>query len=76
MDELSLDIFSGELDKDAMWLEAAEGLSKARERMEQIAADKPGRYFIYSIRSRTVLAQIETFAKPSPSGRANANTAR
>jgi hypothetical protein len=76
MEELSLDIFSGELDKDAMWLESVEGLSNARARMEQIAADTPGRYFIYSVRSHAMLAQIETFAKPSASDKAKANTAR
>lgn len=76
MDEPSLDIFSGELDKDAMWLESAESLSKARERMEKIAAEKPGRYFIYSVRSHAVLAQIDTSARPNPSGRAKAKSAR
>ena len=76
MEELSLDIFSGELDKDAMWLESVQGLSNARARMVQIAAEKPGRYFIYSVRSHAVLAQIETFPKPTASCRAKANTAR
>jgi hypothetical protein len=41
----TFDIFSGTA-KKAMWIEAVEGLSNARERMEQIAADKPGQYFI------------------------------
>jgi acetone carboxylase gamma subunit len=76
MEEPILDIFSGELDKDAMWLESAEGLSQACARMEEIAAAKPGRYFIYSVKSHAVLAHIETFAQSNPASKAKANTAR
>ncbi len=64
MSEPSFDIFSGALDKNAIWLECVNGLSNARERMEQIAAEKPGRYFVFSIGSRSILAQTETFGKP------------
>jgi hypothetical protein len=47
MSEPTFDIFSGTSDKDAYWLEFVEGLSKARERLEQIAAARPGAYFLY-----------------------------
>jgi hypothetical protein len=56
----TLHIFSG-TPKNARWVESAEGLSNARERMEQLAAAKPGQYFIVSIGSGSILAQTETF---------------
>ena len=58
--EPRFDIFSGALDKDAMWIEAVPGLAKARERMEEIARQVPGRYFVFSTHSRTLLATIDT----------------
>jgi len=64
MKESSFDIFSGRPGKDMVWIEAIQGLSNARERMEQIAAEKPGKYFVFSIASRAILAQTETFRKP------------
>lgn len=67
--EPSFDIFSGAPDKDATWLECVRGLSNARERMEQIAAEKPGRYFIFAPLSHAILAQIETFSKPEAASR-------
>ena len=65
--EPRFDIFSGQIDKNALWIETVEGLSNARERMEQIAAEKPGQYFIFSSLSHAVLAQIETFTHSSNS---------
>jgi len=65
--EARFDIFSGQIDKNALWIETVEGLSRARERMEQIAAEKPGQYFIFSPLSHAVLAQVETFAGSSNS---------
>ncbi|HWF38236.1 MAG TPA: hypothetical protein VG322_06945 [Candidatus Acidoferrales bacterium] len=65
--EPRFDIFSGHIDKNALWIETVEGLSNARERMEQIATEKPGQYFIFSPMSHAVLAQIETFASASNS---------
>ncbi len=62
--EPNFDIFSGAPDKNAVWVECVRGLSNARERMEQIAAKKPGRYFLFSLLSHSILARIETFSKP------------
>jgi hypothetical protein len=67
--EPKFDIFSGRMDKNALWIESVEGLSNARERMEQIATERPGQYFIFSSMSHSVLAQIETFARPAESAR-------
>jgi hypothetical protein len=61
MTEERFDIFLGNPDDGPLWLETASGLSKARERMGQIAAERPGRYFLFSLQSHTVFAQIETF---------------
>lgn len=58
------DIFSGTREKDARWIEAVEGLSEANERMQQLAVQKPGMYFIFCTASNTVVASIETFATP------------
>jgi len=58
------DIFAGAPDRDAMWVCAVCGLANAKERMEQIAAERPGRYFIFYSPDRTILARTETFAKP------------
>jgi hypothetical protein len=60
MENLTFDIFSGELEKDAMWLEAVQGLAAARERMNQIASETPGKYFIFSTANRSVLETTET----------------
>ena len=65
MNEPTFDIFSGGPDSDPLWLESAIGLLNARERMEMIAAKKPGQYFIFSVLAQTVVAQIEVLKKCS-----------
>jgi hypothetical protein len=64
MKEPSFDIFSGVPSGNPMWLETVVGLSNARERMEQIAAKKPGQYFVFSIGTHSPVTQIETFQTP------------
>ena len=61
----SFDIFSG-TPKRAMWIEAVEGLSNARERMQQIAGEQPGQYFLFCPSTHTSVCEIETFAIPDP----------
>ncbi len=61
------DIFAGAPDRDAMWICAVRGLANAKERMERIASERPGRYFIFYSPDRSILAQTETFAKPRSS---------
>lgn len=41
-------------------MESVKGLAAANERMKQIAAEKPGAYFVFSPVNRTVLAIIDT----------------
>ena len=50
------DIFSGVPDEEPVWLETVEKLSDARERMEQIGAEIPGRYFLFSTAGQSVVA--------------------
>ena len=38
MDEITFDIFSGAPEENGLWVEAVEGLSNARQRLGQIAA--------------------------------------
>lgn len=59
----SFEIFSG-TQKNAMWIEAVEGLSNARERMQKIAGEKPGQYFLFCPATHTSVSEIETFAIP------------
>ena len=54
------DIFSGAVDHNATWVCATEGLANARERMDKIAAERPGRYFIFYAPDRNVVAQTDT----------------
>ena len=57
----TFDIFRGHYqDKDATWVDAVEGLGKARERMKQIATEKPGPYFVFSCHDRLVLDILVT----------------
>ncbi len=58
------DIFAGEIYKDAIWLEAVNGLEEAKIRMEQLARRNPGKYFIYCSVTRSVVARLETHPKP------------
>lgn len=55
------EIFRGHYrDKDVVWLEAAESLAAARGRMEKIAAETPGPYFVFSVHDHLVLATVDT----------------
>jgi hypothetical protein len=58
--EPAYDIFSGFTNKDAVWIEAVASLSKARRRMEEIARKSPGRYFLFSQETHSVVERIDT----------------
>ncbi len=74
MKEPSFDLFSGMPNSNPVWLETVEGLSNARARMHEIAAQTPGQYFVFSVGSRTVLAQTETFKNPKVQGEVRLKT--
>ena len=53
-------IFSGSPDHDPLWLELTDGLDAAYERVEQLAAKLPGRYFIFDPRTSVVIKRLDT----------------
>ena len=53
-------VFSGAIDKTALWLERVGGLENAKRRMVEIATKSPGRYFVFCDFPHTVVAQIDT----------------
>jgi hypothetical protein len=61
--EETFDIFSGAPVEHGRWVEAVEGLASARQRMGQIAAEKPGKYFLFSDTDQSILAQIDTLSR-------------
>jgi hypothetical protein len=61
------DIFSGHDDKDALWLEAVDGLDASMHRMKDLASQKPGPYFLFCTRTQAVLAAVDT-ARPHEQG--------
>lgn len=67
--EPTFDIFKGSTAKDAMWVEAVQGFSSARERMENLARSKPGEYFVYAATSRAILARIDTRENSKTAGK-------
>src|SRR5215469_3630962 len=71
----TFDIFSGNHDKNAQWIEAVEGLANANRRMQELAAEKPGKYFIFYSGTRTVVATTETFAKPEKPSKSGSSAA-
>jgi hypothetical protein len=57
----TFEIFALKSNQTAVFLESVSGLSTARERMDQIAANSAGRYLLVSSGSRIVIARTETF---------------
>lgn len=54
-------IFSGRFpETDVLWLESVVGFRAARERMQKLAAQKPGSYFVFSTNIHAVLATIDS----------------
>ena len=57
----TFDIFAGTPGSlNVLWKEAVPGLGAASERMQQLAAEDPGPYFVFCISSRQVLAVVDT----------------
>lgn len=57
----TFEIFVLKSNQTAVFLESVSGLSAARERMAQIAANTAGRYILASAGDRVVIARTETF---------------
>ena len=54
------DIFSGCADKNPVWIETVEGLGNACDLMTKIAAESPGRSFVFCPRSHALRGSINT----------------
>ena len=54
------DIFLGSGENDALWLESVEGLDAAVQRMHEIAAKRPGVYFVLNLRDRVIVTKTDT----------------
>ena len=55
------DIFRGLFgNPDAIWIECVEGLAAATHRMDEIADERPGHYFVFDSGRQTVVASIRT----------------
>jgi hypothetical protein len=58
-------IFSGRFpETDVLWRESVVGFDAARERMQRLAAQKPGPYFVFSTNMHAVLAAIDSTLAP------------
>ena len=56
----TFDIFQGSGEKDALWLECVEGLDAATQRMYEIAAQRPGMYFVLNLGDHVVVAKTDS----------------
>lgn len=54
------DIFVGAQDKDAVWLEAIEGLGPACTRAREFAYGTPGHYFVFCPQTHQILFSVDT----------------
>jgi hypothetical protein len=63
---MSYGIFSGSFgDEQTLWMESVDGLEAAFNRMQEIAVDQPGKYFIFSPDSSEPIASIDTTNNPA-----------
>jgi len=76
MQEPTFDIWSGIPEKSGKWLETVAGLGNARRRMKELAAQTPGKYFIFSVWNSCVLDQIETHEGPLAAHQAKVGSTR
>ncbi len=54
------DIFAGKTDEAAVCVECVRGIANAQQRMVELAICKPGRYFVFAVKTKVVLARIDT----------------
>lgn len=60
VDESFFHIFSGSGPGDAVWVEVVRGLGCARERLDEIARENPGKYLLFSFARCAILAKVDT----------------
>ena len=59
------EVFSGEPQRDPMWIGTEQSREKAEERMAKLAAEKPGKYFVWFASSQKVVAEVDTTHQPT-----------
>jgi hypothetical protein len=52
-------IFRDLVENGVVWVESAQGLERAKQRMEQIATEQPGKYFVFDLQTAAILAKME-----------------
>jgi hypothetical protein len=53
------DIFQRDLGStEVLWMEAVESLGAAKQQMDEIAREQPGKYFVFYTHTRAILASI------------------
>lgn len=62
----SFDIFMGESDLDAMCVETVQGLAAAVDRMDTIALEVPGLYFVLDKHNLNVVARANSKHRYKP----------
>lgn len=63
------DIFVGDSDLDAKWLETVEGLASAIHRMDSIATEMPGVYFVLDRHNLNIVARANSKHRYKPNVR-------
>lgn len=61
--ESRYDIFSVDEDGEGVWQFSAESLWNAKKKMEELARNKPGKYFVFSVTEDRVVARFDV---PTP----------
>jgi hypothetical protein len=55
------DVFSGLAGgKNAVWMDCAESFEKARNKMQVLAVENPGHYFVFSAAQQRIVADVDT----------------
>jgi hypothetical protein len=74
--EKTYDLFSGFNQQDAMWMESIHGLESAKFRMEQVATENPGAYFLFDLTTSTTVGKTNTLisTQPPPKGTGESGT--
>ena len=58
------DLFFGRYgEQDATWIETVDGLGNAADRMNKLAREKPGAYFVFHSSTHQVLGSVDTTPK-------------
>jgi hypothetical protein len=60
MPTAEFDIFSGAIDRDAVWVAVVEGWEAACDVMRQYASEHHGKYFVYCMRTHRVVDSVDT----------------